>query len=272
MYFTKRDTSTSVYIEAPIETIWVFLSSAEGWNQYLSDIAKTDEKMGEFKQGDHIELIIGELTNRSICTEIKKPSLLKMHDHYEALFPDGTVWKYELYTTFKLKQVEDMVKVTVTVDGFQDDEMFQWVREGTEVGWRQSLLNLKCIIELGLDLRNFIFGYPRIGVFNYTVSEGNYLKEVFKNGPADIAGLMAGDIITHIDDKPVPDYYTFVKTLSHLFRQKNEVKINFLRNRLACTAYVKLSYEDRFTGLIDPVETPLSEIAVQRQLQTNHEI
>ncbi|MGX4583722.1 PDZ domain-containing protein [Paenibacillus chitinolyticus] len=270
-------TVNAVYIEAPIEQIWDCLSTPSGWNSYLSDIAASSESAGPFREGEEIELVIGELTNHALCAEVIEFRRISLEDHFKALFPDGSEWTYRLKTTFSLEPVEHMVKVTVEVEGFTDDEMLQWVREGTEVGWRQSLFNLKCMLELGIDVRNDIFGYPRLGIFNYTASPeqlkasnaedtgGNYLKEVFPNGPAAASGLQPGDLLTHIGAEPVPTYYHLVKALSGHYGKKEPVELAYIRCGSRRTARVHLSYEDQFTGLIDPTSVSLEEVAEDRK-------
>jgi len=271
---------STIYLEAPIETIWWYIATPKGWNSYLSDIAVASDSSKEFVEGEDIEMVIGELTNHATCISLKKPYLLALQDRFTALFPDGDRWDYELQTTFKLEPVEHMVKVSVEVEDFSDDEMLQWVREGTETGWRQSLFNLKCILELGLDLRYQIFGYPRLGVFNYTLTEqqrnelglkgsgGNYLKEVFPNSPAALAGMQNGDVITHMDGKEVTTYHELVKALSRRYGKKEPVSVAYWRNGQSWSTEVELTLDDQYTGLIDPNEVDLEAVAEERRMRS----
>jgi uncharacterized protein YndB with AHSA1/START domain len=275
----KSKTVNNMLIEAPIEKVWQYFSTADGWNRYLSDIAQNYADRNEITQGDMIQFVIGELTNYSTCVDCKKPHYISFRDTYEALFPNGENWTYELKTSFLLEQKGGMTEVTVLVEGYTEDEMMQWVRECGEMGWRQSLFNLKCVIELGLDLRNEIFNYPRLGVFNYSATEeqirrqglnparvkGNYLHTVYPNGPAARAGLQNGDIITHINQYAVPSYYQFVRALSRHYRIKADVAIQYYRSGKPFRTTAVLTLDDQFTGMIDPLQITLEELALQRR-------
>lgn len=274
---------SSMIIEAPIEKVWHYFSTPQGWNNYLSDVSKfknsSKKVYDEVEKDDQIEIIIGELTNYSTCIEINKPHFIKYHDHFIALFPNGDQWPYQLITKFHLESFQGMTKVSVIVEGYTEDEMMQWVRECSEMGWTQSLFNLKCIIELGLDLRNEIFNYPRLGVFNYTATEeqlqqqglvdkkesGNFLKTVYPDGPAGKAGLSDGDIITHLNDIPVPTYKDLVRVLSFYYNKDGDIGITYYRNGKKYKTITQLTYDDQFTGMIDPEKVSLEEVAAKRK-------
>src|SRR5690606_20028055 len=125
---------------------------------------------------------------------------------------------------------------------FTDDTRGGWFRECLEMGWRRSLMNLKSVLELGMDLRTEMFSYPRLGVTNCTVNEeqaketgvpaerGNYLLAVFPYGPAERCGLKQGDVMTAIGGVPVPDYSTFVRVISRHYGSKEPVAITYVRD------------------------------------------
>ncbi|TYS60589.1 PDZ domain-containing protein [Bacillus infantis] len=275
----KLSTVNSIFIESEIENIWWYLSTLEGWNNFLTDVAEHTENKNNNKIeiGDEVNFIIGELSNSSLCIILKEPNLIVFWDRYKGLLPDGTTRVYELHTSFELKQIsEKLVKVTVKVDGYDTDEMMQWIRECGEMGWRQTLINLKCILELGLDLRNEIFNYPRIGVINYTATpeqlteakspeRGNYIRKVYSNSPSYHAGLIEGDIVTHINDKSVETYHKFVKALSSSSNRDHEVFLTIVRDGEILKKKIILTYDDQFTGMIDPAKTPLSEVEASRK-------
>lgn len=273
----QTKTTNTMVIEASIDKVWWYLSTTDGWNGYLSDIATSSHHRKDILKGDTVTLVIGELTYQAHCLERIEFRYIGFDDHYKAILPNGSTWEYVLKTSFSLSPYNQMTKVTVTVDGYTADEMMQWVRECGEMGWRQSLFNLKCILELGLDLRNEIFNYPRLGVLNYTATaqqleeqglkniRGNYLKRAYPNSPAALAGLKDGDIITHIDEQMVPTYYDFVRVLSKHYGKNSTTKVQYLRNGQSLTAEVTLTYDDQFTGMIDPKETPLEEVSAERK-------
>ncbi|WP_068776302.1 PDZ domain-containing protein [Paenibacillus sp. FJAT-26967] len=276
-------TVNSVYIDGPVEKAWWYIATAEGWNHFLSDIATYSGTSPEISEGDEMTLVIGELTNRAVCTACIRLRLITFEEQYSSIFPDGTLWEYKLNTAFSFEHFNGLTKVTVTVDGFTEDEMMQWVKECTELGWRQSLFHLQNTIELGLDLRNSIFGYPRLGVLNYTAScgqlkeqnltaaglGGNYIKKVYPGGPAHRAGLPDGIIVTHLGKMPVPTYSEFVKALCRCAGSKETVELVYYKDGQRKTALVDLTCEDQFTGMVDPNAIPLEEVRKERKLRTD---
>jgi membrane-associated protease RseP (regulator of RpoE activity) len=282
MLLDQSKSKNTMMIEAPIEKVWWHFSTTDGWNAFLSDLATSSHNRKDILKGDKVTLIIGELTYEAHCIERNvhnNSSYIAFEDHYKAIFPNGSLWEYKLETSFLLTPYNNMTQVTVTANGYTEDEMMQWVRECGEMGWRQSLFNLKCILELGLDLRNSIFNYPRLGVFNYTATDnqlveagltssnvkGNYIKKVYPKSPAMYAGMQDGDIITHIDDEPVPTYYDFVRVLSKFYGKNSDVKVQYIRRKTTYIANVCLTYDDQFTGMVNPREKSLEEISEERQ-------
>ncbi|SDN47428.1 PDZ domain-containing protein [Fictibacillus solisalsi] len=274
---TKFYTLNTSYINCKHEELWALISTTDGWNQFLTDVALIEGKKKRIEIGDEVDFIIGELTNKSICIIKEAPHRIVFWDKYKALLPDGSYREYELHTDFTLQEIsENFIKITVKVDGYEDDEVMQWIRECGDMGWRQTLYNIKSVLELGLDLRNDIFNYPRIGVINYTATpdqllqansshEGNFIMKVYPNSPAYSAGLRESDIITHINGKPVATYYEFVRTLSHYFNKENLIEVVYLRNKHLNKLNIQLTYDDQYTGMIDPEQTPLEDVALVRK-------
>ncbi|MFE4570389.1 hypothetical protein [Paenibacillus chitinolyticus] len=274
-------TVNSVYIDASADAIWWYVATAEGWKHFLSDIATYSGAQPEIAQGDELTLVIGELTNRAVCAECVKPELIRFDERYTSILPDGSLWEYNLRTSFAFEPIGcgTCTKVTVTVEGYTEDETMQWVRECGETGWRQSLFHLKNTIELGLDLRNSIFNYPRLGVMNYTATaaqleeqgladagiRGNFIATVYPNSPASRAGLHGGVIVTSLGGIPVPTYHDFVKALSRFYGTNAPADIVFYERGERHAVTADLTYDDQFTGMIDPNEVSLDEISVRRR-------
>jgi len=273
----NQATSTiKMNIEAPVERVWRYLSTPAGWNDFLSDIATHTRGKDSIELGDQVQFVIGELSYQATCIKWEKPYIIGFQEQYKAMFPNGDNWSYELQTSFLLRSLGCNTEVVVDVCGFHRDNIMQWVRECGEMGWRQSLFNLKCVIELGLDLRNEIFNYPRLGVFNQTAGQqllsqhgiregGNVLHKVYPNSPAALAGLQDGDIITQIDGEPVPTYKDFVRVLSRFYRKNGQARIEFFRDGHRQVTIAHLTYDDRFTGMIDPTQISLEDVAEQRR-------
>ncbi|MGA5691453.1 PDZ domain-containing protein [Cytobacillus pseudoceanisediminis] len=278
---SETQTINSVIINSPIMDVWWYFSTPKGWCGYLSDIATIEGGKEELEMGNKMQIVIGDLTNYATCTYLSKPNQVTLKDRFEGLMADGSILSYSLTTNFQLEEIDkENTKITVTVEGYDnEDDFMQWLKDCGEMGWRQSLFNLKCILELGLDLRNEIFGYPRLGVMNLTANErhyhhslpeekkirGNYIETVFPNSPADFAGLKRGDIITNMDGKEVPDYASFVKALSYYYRKNGVVDISYLRENSIHQTNATLTYDEHFTGMIDPNVTPLDEVSNTRK-------
>ncbi|SDZ40619.1 PDZ domain-containing protein [Bacillus sp. 166amftsu] len=274
----KDFTKNEEYLAAPLKKVWNFISTTEGWKAFLCDIASNSNGKKRIYLGDQIELVLGELSISSTCVGFKENRLICFYEKYKALFPNGENWFYNLTTSFELSPInEHTTKIIVISRGYESNEMMQWVKECSEMGWRQTLYNLKSVIELGLDLRNEIFNYPRLGVFNYTAnlnqlaqnnmvhSKGNFLSKVYNNGPAYNAGLRDGDIITHINGYKVPTYYDFVRVLSKHYLKKKNLSIKYIRDGQQFLTNTTLTYNDRFTGMIDPLTKPLEKVASERK-------
>ncbi|UFJ42401.1 PDZ domain-containing protein [Brevibacillus humidisoli] len=278
---SSHQAKTVMYIEAPLETIWYYLATPAGMNAYLTDVATIESRGEELTVGDTIRIVIGDLVNEALCVACEKPRLLTLEDHFQPVLPDGTVCDYRIRTSFLLEACENMTKVSVIAEGYDGDDFMQWIRESGEMGWRQSLFNMKNVIELGLDLRNEIFGYPRLGVSNCTATEekirqlgldpsivrGNYLLEVYPNSPAAKAGLQAGDLVMQIGKTKTATYRQFVQALGAAYGSPQEVKIVYYRQGECCQTTARLSYAAEYTGLFDPTEIPLEQVAKQRQKQ-----
>lgn len=263
----KRQTVNTVWIEATATDIWPYVTTSNGWNGFLSDIAIIADGKEVIELGDRLRLVIGELMIRSQCVEYRKYNCITFDESYAVILPNGQTWEYELLTSFVLEESADgSTRMTVTVDGYGEDEMMQWVHECGEMGWRQSLLHLKNVIELGLDLREAIFNYPRLGVLNYSATEeqlglqglngsgirGNYIKTVYPNGPAHRAGLPSGVIVTELGGLAVPDYRRFVVALGRYYGKPGEVELVYYDRGHRKSTTANLTYDDQFTGMIDP--------------------
>lgn len=275
----SKDKSINVtYIEAPIDKVWWAVSTPEGNNSYLTYEATTSGSSSQPKVGDKLKLCYGDIVNHTEITKCEYQKLFSLKDAYESIAPDGTADFFHVETEFLLEQEGAFVKLTITVSGFEEDTYGQWFRECLEMGWRRSLMNLKSVLELGMDLRNELFSYPRLGVVNCTVDEeisqktganyrqGNYLLEVFPNSPAAEAGLKKGDVILSFDEKPTNTYADFVRVISTYYNKPSTVTISFLRDKKKSTVKTKLSTEDVFTGLVELEGTTLEEVKEKREI------
>ncbi|MFC5407313.1 PDZ domain-containing protein [Cohnella soli] len=274
-----KDRSVNVtYIEAPIETVWKTVATTLGSNAYLTDQALTSGDPEQPKIGDRFTLYYGDIINRAVVLHYEPYKLFVLSDAYESMAPDGTVDPFPVRTSYAFESYgQAFTKLTLEVQGYDSDTYGQWFRECLEMGWRRSLLNLKSVLELGMDLRNELFSYPRLGITNCTVNaeqceetgvpegRGNYLLTVFPNGPAERGGLAQGDVITAIDGKPVPDYRTYVRVVSGYYASKVPVTITYVRNGQEGEVVLDLTIDRMFTGLIEGTDAGQEEERKRRQ-------
>ncbi|MFD2673332.1 PDZ domain-containing protein [Marinicrinis sediminis] len=275
-------TKTTMVIEAPLASIWYHLTTASGMNDYLTD--RVNMSTAFLESGTVVHIVIGDMLNEAVCTQIEPMRSVTFHDHFKSLLADDSYLSYQVTTTFLIEPVEEpdfsrdsssMYAVSAIVEGYEsDDELLQWIRECADFGWKQSLFNLKTRLELGLDLRQAIFGYPRLGICNYTATsqqlrahfldpnhvQGNWVMEVFPDGPASLAGLQKGDIIVALDQHKVPTYAHFVKELSRSYGKKDTVDIQYVRRGTEYETTARLSYHALLTGLVEPTDARVNDI------------
>lgn len=273
----KDRTINITYLEAPIERVWWSIATPEGNNSYLTYTADTTGAPNDPKVGDQYTLCYGDITNNTVVVECEDLKNFTLSDSYQSIAPNGEVDCFNVTTKFLLEQINEFVKLKLEVVGFSDDAHGQWFRECLEMGWRRSLMNLKSVLELGMDLRAEMFSYPRIGVVNCTVDKeksevtgvpvdhGNYLMEVFSNSPAELAGLKRGDVIISFDDIPTPNYREFVRVISTYYAKNDSVRIVYVRNGKRHEVTVKLTLEDTFAGLVDLEGTSFEEVKMKRE-------
>ncbi len=262
-----------MHIEAAAEEVWPYLATPEGMNAYLTD--EVNVEGNRIEEGAEVRIVIGDMINEAVCLKSDPPRRIVLRDLFRTLLADGSYLEYELTTAFVLEQEGVMTKVTVLAEGYEKNNIWmQWLRECGELGWRQSLFNLKHVIELGLDLRYDIFGYPRLGVCNCTASRellkqhgynpdqigGNVLLEVFPDSPAYRAGLRQGDLVLALSGEPVPTYHTFVKALSLSVREQQAIPITYAREGRIYHTTASLSSDPLLTGLVQPTEERIAAI------------
>jgi len=253
-----------IYLDAPIEKVWWATVHPEGMNAWLSDSARTTGDPDHPAVGDVFDLVYGSISNTARVVELIPGRRFVLDDTYISRFPDGNAITYPLRTTYEMTPTDDGIRYTVHTRGYADDTTGHWLVECMRTGWTKSLLNLKAVLEHGMDLRNQIFGYPRIGIHNMTVrsyqyeqtgaAEGNYLLRVFPGTPAERAGLRPGDVITRVGSVRTPTYHDLVRALgSHT--ADCTVEIEYTRNgRQGLRTTCRLTDDPVLAGFVNPPE------------------
>ncbi|MVO98862.1 PDZ domain-containing protein [Paenibacillus lutrae] len=271
-----------IYLESSLEKVWWSVATVEGTNTYLTYASSTTGMSGEPAVGDIYLLNYGDIENRAQVTECQPCRRFALSDAYNSLAPDGDREAFRVSTSFTLEEMGPFVKLSLSVRGFSGDTSGQWLRECLEMGWRRSLMNLKSVLELGLDLRTELFSYPRLGVTNCTVNTeqsletgvqaggGNYLLEVFPGSPAGQAGLRAGDVVTALGGLETGTYSDFVRVISSFYGTQGLVSVTFVREGREQETEVRLSVEEQFTGLnkdsltLDQIQSRREQMARSR--------
>lgn len=271
---SKYGSFNEIYLESSVCEVWRHLVTPEGLNSFLTYTAKKNNNKNRVEKFDIYTLNYGDIENKTTVIQCEAYKRLFLSDNYESMTPDGTIEKFHVYTLFNLiKKGSHHTKLTVSVFGYDNTIHDQWLKECLEMGWRRSLINLKSVLELGMDLRDRLFSYPRLGVTNCSYSiinpnrniEGNYLLHVFPNSPAEIAGLKKGDTITKVNNYVVPTYKDFVINISKYQDTTDPIYIEFMREEKTKKVKVNLSQSEIFTGQINIHETTIEEIQEKRR-------
>ncbi len=263
-----KDRSINItYLEAPIEQVWRAVVTPKGSNSYLTDQVLTSGDPNDPRAGDRYTLYYGDITNKAVIEHCEPYNLFILADNYESMAPDGTIDPFPVRTAYRFESQGAYTKLVLEVEGFQPDTHGQWFRECLEMGWRRSLMNLKSVLELGMDLRTELFSYPRLGVTNCTVNDeqdketsvqagqGNYLLYVFPGGPAERGGLRQKDVITAIGNVAVPNYGAFVRAISRYYASKEPVAFTYMRDGEEREVLLDLTIDRMFTGLIEGTDS-----------------
>lgn len=75
--------------------------------------------------------------------------------------------------------------------------------------------------------------------FGLAKGQGLVIRSVYRQGPAAVAGLESGDIITHFDNQPAMATRAGMKRITHA-QPGETVEVRYLRSRRAGTASVKI--------------------------------
>lgn len=275
--------TVTMHIEAPAEAVWWYLATPTGMNTYLTDDVQASSDFIDV--GDDIRIVIGDMVNDAVCLDNETYRLFRQKDRFRSLLADDSFIEYETVTAFRLEEKEGITTVTTEIQGaWQQNELMRWIRDCSVFGWRQSLFNLKLMLELGLDLRYSIFGYPRLGICNYTAEPeqleaqslpvgmgGNYIMEVFPGSPAEQAGLQTGDIIVAIDGQAVPTYGELVRALGKYgaaqeVSTESPVQIDYYRHGKRGFTKATLSLDKLLTGLVEPTEETVQQVTEGKRI------
>lgn len=156
----------------------------------------------------------------------------------------------EITAVRTLTPIEDGTELRVRVTGFGVHEEQQYIFEGMSQGYERDTVNLKNYLETGRDTRHMMWPGIDFGVRYFTlrdrmithvgVSEGAYCYDVYSDGPAGLAGLRNGDVVTSFDGIIVRNYRDLWSAVS-LHSPGERVLVEFFRDRRRHFAFVTLA-------------------------------
>lgn len=209
------------------QELWTFISTLQGYLSFFAENGTED--------GQHLVMEYGGLTNRVELIVLRPWHVLYWKHAYEI----GDK-QYPLETTFTISGEEPGLWLTVEVAGFGSEPDDLFVRDLMNETWVRTLLNLKSIIEVGIDIRGPLFSYPRLGIKSTGTGTGNLVIECLPDGRAQAAGIRAGDMILAVEGRRVNHYKELVRELAWQTGRKQilsleleragvgrEVKVNF---------------------------------------------
>ncbi len=101
------------------------------------------------------------------------------------------------------------------------------------------------ILQYGHVVRGWIGiesqGVPEYAARNLGLDKGQgiVVRSIYRDGPAALAGLLPGDVITHFDDMPATATRSGMKRIAHA-QPGEKVEVRFLRGRQAGTATITI--------------------------------
>jgi len=243
MDYGRTKLTVQTLIEVPRERVWWALTDPEGLCSWLCDRAAAPGPM--VRAGDRFELQYWTVRNEAEVLHVERPDLLLVENTYTLLSAEGTPSRHTLRTAYRLSSSLNRTLLVVTVAGFGPDDIEQRMREQWAVSYRKVLLNLKSVLELGIDLREPLFHPPRIGAVFATLpphrahetgcTHGCCVLWVQPGGPAARAGLQPGDIITAWNGQPVIGYADLARMVaSH--RGRDPARVTWVRGGVEVSA------------------------------------
>src|SRR5207237_10127711 len=98
--------------------------------------------------------------------------------------------------------------------------------------------------------------------FKMNANAGAVVTQVLPNSPAELAGILVGDIIISVNDINVKNASDVVNTIGFL-RVDSKVKMNILRNNKNITVSVTLSDPKKRTQLVEKLNPFLYGVALK---------
>jgi uncharacterized protein YndB with AHSA1/START domain len=132
------------YIETTAEELWDALTNSEFTTRYWWDTSV----ISDWKVGSPISLVIkGRTTDVGEILEADRPRRLSYTFHH--ILNEAALKERPSRVTFVLESRGELVKLTLTHEGFADDSV---VYDGISKGWPAIMSSLKSLLETGRPL------------------------------------------------------------------------------------------------------------------------
>ena len=219
-------------VKAPAELIYQAFTNASSLREWLCDVSTTDPNeggriylawyRGYFASGNFIELVPNQ---KIVFSWIGKDE------------PDWT----QVQVSITPLENQEGYSVELRHTGIGNDASFQEAREEISKGWKMGMENLKATLEEGRDLR--VMNRPLIGIYpedvesltdsskeklDIPVDNGVLVSDVVPEYGAELAGMLANDVIVAIDGEKV-DRIRTLGVIVNRYMPGDQIKVEVYR-------------------------------------------
>jgi uncharacterized protein YndB with AHSA1/START domain len=193
----------TVFLRARPERVWRAMTDVDELNRWETVEAHLDLRTG----GDFLYVFAYGPPRPGTFLALEPPRRMVQ---LNMVYNRDRSFRYVNSNTLTLDPRSGGSRLDVVVEGFGDDDVERWLCESMDLGWEGDLQLLKGWVEQGRDLRPEVWPGLHMGVAYLSQPGGGIrLLEVFRGDPADIAGLVVGDVIVGLDGAEVEDFRGF---------------------------------------------------------------
>lgn len=226
--------------QVPPEQVWAALTQPAHLDRWDSTYSTVDCRVG----GGFVQNFAYGLTRSGVYLAVEP-----YHRLVQRNLVFGLKRSYFFNNAVTLAPIAEGTHLHVVVDGFEEDEDQQYLMESMDIGWEFNLQVLKAYVETGEDARptywrGLLLGLQYISLNPGRAAEtgmdhGAYVLGTVPGGPADRAGLRAGDVMTGFDGEPVSNYHAARRLLLN-YRPGDSIRVAFTRQGQAADAVLQL--------------------------------
>lgn len=235
--FQEMNLMKEIHVETTNEKLWWHLTNLDGLSKWLIESGCYSNKELDPELNLRFEYRYNNVTNRGTVRQLTPYTLVQLRNHYSLSMNNKTSIKFPLQTTFCLNPTQSGgTTLVVELKGFYG-EFGQMLKEIFDYTYSKVLLNLKSVIELGIDLRSILFQETDLGLFYESVTaqdgsaerKGTKITLIKANGIGELAGIQINDILVRINDQDVGDYIQLSR-IAHQFKRKDRIEFQIVRD------------------------------------------